>query len=175
MNEKEFEITVLGFREKLFRVALRYMQNSDDAEDAVQDVVLKLWRMNSKLAQYDSIEALAMTMMRNRCIDILRKENKLSDLSVVHIQKNSTSDERIIEARSEVEILHKVMQSLPEMQRIVLHLREIEQYEFEEIAEVLGIEVNAIRVNLSRARKKMRDELMKHRNYGLDRTREVNR
>jgi RNA polymerase sigma-70 factor (ECF subfamily) len=175
MNEKEFEITVLSFREKVFRVALRYMQNSDDAEDAVQDVVLKLWRMNSKLAQYDSIEALAMTMMRNRCIDILRKENKLSDLSVVHIQKNSTSDERRIEARSEVEILHKVMQSLPEMQRAVLHLREIEQYEFKEIAEVLGIEVNAIRVNLSRARKKMRDELLKHRNYGLDRTREVNR
>ena len=174
MDEKEFEITVLSFREKLFRIALRYMQNTDDAEDAVQDVVLKLWKMNSKLAKYDSIEALAMTMLRNRCIDLLRKENKLSDLSVVHIQKNSTSDERRIEARSEVEILHRVMQGLPEMQRAVLHLREIEQYEFEEIAEVLGIEVNAIRVNLSRARKKMRDELLKHRNYGLDKAREIN-
>ena len=174
MNEKEFEISVLSFREKLFRVALRYMQNTDDAEDAVQDVVLKLWKMNSKLAQYDSIEALAMTMMRNRCIDILRKENKLSDLSVVHIQNRSTSDEHRIEARSEVEILHRVMQDLPEMQRAVLHLREIEQYEFEEIAEVLGIEVNAIRVNLSRARKKMREELLKYRNYGLDRAREIN-
>jgi RNA polymerase sigma-70 factor (ECF subfamily) len=74
-----------------------------------------------------------------------------------------------------VEILHKVMQNLPEMQRAVLHLREIEQYEFDEIAEVLGIEVNAIRVNLSRARKKMRDELLKYRNYGLDKTGEPNR
>ena len=169
MEIKEFKVQVLSSKNKLFRFAFRLLQNHEEAEDTVQDVFLKLWDMRHKLDQYNSVEALAMTMTKNKCLDKLKaKRNQNVDIEKqAPILSAYTAPDRKTELQDTASLIQKVINQLPEQQKMIIQLRDVEGMEFEEIAEVMQLSVNNIRVNLSRARKKVRDVLTNTHNYGL--------
>lgn len=167
MNQTEFLKTILPCKDKLYRLAKRLLVSKDEAEDAVQEVFLKLWKGREKIGNYRSPEAFAVTMTKNYCLDRL-KSRQASNLKIVHSNyKNSENLERQVEANEGVELVTKIMQTLPEKQKMIMQLRDIEQFEFAEISQMLEINETAIRVALSRARKAVREQLIKQYNYGI--------
>lgn len=167
MTKTEFTNLVLPFKDKLYRLAKRILISSDEADDAVQEVFLKLWNGKENISNYKSVEAFAITMTKNYCLDRL-KSKQASNLKIVHSNyQTSENIEKNIEANDGVEIVFKIMETLPEQQKIVLQLRDIEQFEFSEIAKMLDSNETAIRVALSRARKTVRDAMIKRYNYGI--------
>jgi RNA polymerase sigma-70 factor (ECF subfamily) len=168
MNQNTFISLINPVKDKMYRLALRLLISKESAEDATQEVLLKLWNGNKKIKNYANLEAFAMTVTRNYCLDQLKSKQN-SNLKMVH--NNYESHERSIhdqlETTDELEQVSQILESLPEQQKIIFQLRDIEQYEFEEIAEITKMNETAIRVALSRVRKKIREELLKKHNYGI--------
>ena len=168
MQQKEFLKIVMPFKDKLYRMAKRLLVSKEEAEDATQEILLKLWSKNDAIAEYASIEAFAITMTKNYCLDRL-KSKQASNLKLVH---SNYRDERIalqkqIEVEDSVNWVEQIMKELPEQQKIILQLRDIEQYDFEEICKFLEMSPSAVRVSLSRARKTIRKKLIEKHNYGV--------
>ncbi|MCW8981999.1 MULTISPECIES: RNA polymerase sigma factor [Altibacter] len=167
MNQKEFLTTVMPFKDKLYRLAKRLLVSRDEAEDAVQEVFLKLWKGKQHMKRYKNPEAFAMTMTKNYCLDRL-KSKQAGNLKIVHSNfQNHENLEKKIEAEDGVALVFTIMETLPEQQKMILQLRDVEQFEFAEIAEILDSNETAIRVALSRARKTVREALIKQYKYGI--------
>ena len=158
MELKQFKIDVLPLREKLLNYARKLTEDPSDAEDAVQEVMLKLWNMRQRLDEYRSIEALAMTMTHHLCMDIwrARRPDGLS-LDQVQASSQSATPERLLEEKDEFRLMREIIDSLPSLQRTIIQMKDVQEYETDEIAEITGCNPEAIRSNLSRARKKVRD------------------
>ncbi len=168
MKQSEFLKTVMPFKDKVFRVAKRLLVSTEEAEDATQELYFKLWKNKSKLKDYKSVEAFAMTMTKNYCFDRL-KSKQASNLKLVHsnYQEKDTPLQKRVELNDSVSLVHKLINNLPEQQKLIIQLRDIEEYEFDEIAEQLNMQPTAVRVTLSRARKTIREQLTKQHNYGI--------
>ncbi|HAV54862.1 MAG TPA: RNA polymerase subunit sigma-70 [Aequorivita sp.] len=167
MEKTEFITVIMPFKDKLYRLAKRILVSKDEAEDAVQEVFLKLWNGKQNIENYKNPEAFAITMTKNYCLDRL-KSKQASNLKIVHSNyQTSENIEKRIEANDGVEMVFRIMETLPEQQRIVLQLRDVEQFEFSEIAQMLDSNETAIRVALSRARKAVKDEMIKNYKYGI--------
>ena len=168
MNQSDFLKSVLPFKDKVFRLAKRLLVSTEEAEDATQELYFKLWRNKEKLENYKNVEAFAMTMTKNYCFDRL-KSKQASNLTLVHsnYKEKETALETKIEQRDSVSQVHELIDKLPEQQKLVIQLRDIEQYDFEEIGKMLDLKPTAVRVALSRARKTIRQELVKQHNYGI--------
>tara|TARA_B100000787_G_scaffold34398_1_gene23789 strand:+ start:176 stop:682 length:507 start_codon:yes stop_codon:yes gene_type:complete len=167
MNQKEFLDMVLPIKDNLYRLARRFLISNDEAQDAVQEVFLKLWKNKEAIKKYRSPEAFAYTMTKNYCLDRL-KSKQASNLKLVHTNfENRTDLEQHIEAKDGVSLLFKLMETLPEQQKTILHLRDVEQLEFAEIAKITNTSQANVRVALSRARKKIKDLLLKQYNHGV--------
>ncbi len=167
MNQKEFLDIVLPIKDNLYRLARRFLISNDEAQDAVQEVFLKLWKNKEAIKKYRSPEAFAYTMTKNYCLDRL-KSKQASNLKLVHTNfENRTDLEQHIEAKDGVSLLFKLMETLPEQQKTILHLRDVEQLEFAEIAKITNTSQANVRVALSRARKKIKDLLLKQYNHGV--------
>jgi RNA polymerase sigma factor (sigma-70 family) len=168
MNQSEFMQIITPFKDKLFRLAKRLLVSTEEAEDATQEVLFKLWNKNEGLGQYNSVEALAMTMTKNYCLDQL-KSKRAGNLKIVH--SNFTDREAPLQQKIEDcdswEWAEKIISGLPEQQKLIVQMRDIEQYEFAEIAAVLEMQETAIRVALSRARKTIRENMIKTHRYGI--------
>lgn len=168
MKQSEFLNMVMPLKDKVFRFSKRLLVSTEEAEDATQELFLKLWRNREKISSYKNIEAFAMTMTKNYCFDRL-KSKQANNMSLVHSnyrEKGTTLDRRT-ELNDSVSIVHKLIDNLPEQQRMIIQLRDIEQYEFDEIGKMLDIKPTAVRVALSRARKTIREQLIKQHNYGI--------
>ena len=159
MKQSEFLETVLPFKDKVFRLAKRLLVSVEEAEDATQELYMKLWKNKKQIQNYKNVEAFAMTMTKNYCFDRL-KSKQASNLTLVHsnYEANETSLQRKIELNDSVSQVHKLIDNLPEQQRMIIQLRDIEQYEFDEIAKLLNMKPTAIRVALSRARKTIKEQ-----------------
>ena len=168
MKQSDFLKVVLPFKDKVFRLAKRLLVSTEEAEDATQELYFKLWRNKEKLADYKNVEAFAMTMTKNYCFDRL-KSKQANNLTLVHsnYKEKDTSLENKIEYKDSVNNVHKLIENLPEQQKIIIQLRDIEQYDFDEICEMVDMKPTAVRVSLSRARKTIREALIKQHNYGV--------
>jgi RNA polymerase sigma factor (sigma-70 family) len=167
MKQNDFISTVLPFKDKLFRIAKRLLVSSDEAEDAVQEVYLKLWKGKQNIKNYKSPEAFAITMTKNYCLDRL-KSKQATNLKIVHSNyDNHENLDKQIEANDGVALVFKIMESLPNQQKMILQLRDVEEFEYAEISKMLDINETAVRVSLSRARKNVREQLIKKHNYGI--------
>ena len=168
MNQNEFVKSITPFKDKLFRLAKRLLVSTEEAEDATQEVLLKLWNKNEDLGNYNSLEAFAMTMTKNYCLDQL-KSKRAGNMKLVH--DNYTDREPSLQKKLEdidsLNWVEKVINQLPEQQRMIIQMRDIEQYEFEEIAKILDMNETAIRVALSRGRKTIREFMLKTHDYGI--------
>ena len=164
MRSSEFKLLVLPFSSRLYRLAHSLLGNREEAEDAVQEVYLKLWKMRDDLENYKSIEALCVQVTRNHCLDLLRRR-KLERAVKEENEKErgeeflNPSEEMIRKERAE--ILNHLINQLPEPQRSLVHFRHIEGKEYSEIEELMDMKENAIRVSISRARKQLKEMLQK--------------
>lgn len=172
MNQNEFLTVVLPFKDKLFRLAKRLLVSTEEAEDATQEVLVKLWTKSDNLQTYKSTEAMAMTMTKNYCLDQL-KAKRSGNMQLVHTNytDGAAGVEQTVEDTDSLEWVNKIMLQLPEQHRVIIQLRDIEQYDFDEMAEILKMSESAIRVALSRARKTIRENMTKTHNYGMERGR----
>jgi RNA polymerase sigma factor (sigma-70 family) len=170
MNHEEFKIQVLPMKHKLFRLSLRLFGRVEEAEDSVQDAMIKLWTRREDLKNYSSIEAFAMTITKNICLDRIRSKafqtERLTDRQVLTVRQNP---EELLEKDDFTGFVRKIIENLPEQQKAIMHMRDIEGLEYDQIAEVMELNINAVRVNLSRARKKVRDTILKIQGYELAR------
>jgi len=168
MNQLEFTTLVMPFKDKIYRLAKRYLISKDSAEDVTQDIYFKLWKNKEKIKTYNNIEAFAMTMTKNLCLDVLKAKNS-SNLKIIHNNYKDLNNnlEKETEISDSINIVHQLINELPDKQKLIIQLRDVEQYSFEEIGKILEIQPTAIRVALSRARKTIREKLLKKHKYGI--------
>lgn len=166
MTRLEFNNQVLQLSRKLYLVAFRFLKRQDEAEDAVQEVFMRLWNKREGLERYNSLEALATASVRNYCIDILRRKKLMiveDNENHKGVLDNRPSPEEALENSEVSGILNKIIQGLPDIYREIITMKDIDGLSYEEIVEISGQNVNTLRVNLSRARKLIRDEYKKYR------------
>jgi RNA polymerase sigma factor (sigma-70 family) len=164
MNKEEFKREIIPLSEKMYRLSYRLLNDTELSRDCVQESFLKLWEQRNRLDQIDNIQAFAITMTRNICIDKLRHLKIVNESVQIFPEKSFESDYDHIESNI---LIKKLIQNLSDQQRLIIELRDIEEFTYEEIAASLNLSVNNIRVNLSIARKKIKEEMIKIYNYGL--------
>lgn len=161
MRVEDFTGIIDPIKDKLYRYALRIVKNEMEAEDVVQEVIIKLWKKKEQFAEIDNKEAWCMTLTRNLSIDKTRsRKGRTESIEDYHHVKDRTSDPHS-KAQSSDMMKHimELMDTLPENQKSVLHLRDVEGYSYKEISKITTLSVDQVKVNLYRARKSMRDKL----------------
>lgn len=162
MKPDIFRTEVLPLRGKLIHTAYKLLEERQDAEDAVQEVFIKLWNMREKLYNYESVEAFAITVIKNHCIDKLRIRDRSVPLEDEMYRRACPDNPYLqLERKNTEDVLKAIIEGLPALQQAIIKLKDVEEYELNEIAEITGTNVEAVRVNLSRARKKVREEYIR--------------
>lgn len=168
----DFREDILPLKDVLFRLALRTLKNREDAEDVVQEVMVKLWERRDSLREIDNIEHYAMRACHNLALDHIKRRERLTfdgggkTLEVLcSAQEGRLTEEgghltedgegRVF-ANETMEIIGRIIDTLPEKQRACIQLRDIEGYSYKEIAAVLGISEEQVKVNIFRARQTLR-------------------
>ena len=168
MTKEEFKIKILPLSNRIYRIALRFLNDKQEAEDATQDVLIKLWDKRKKLKQYKSIEAFSTVITKNYCLDKLKaRRMEFKELENNSLMVDTKTPDKKAEDYESYNVINSIINTLPDQQKIIMQLRDIEQCSYEEIEKVTTMSVNTIRVALSRARKKVKEELIKKYNYGL--------
>ena len=167
MDIQTFKIRALPVREKVYRLSLRMLRCHADAEDAAQEVMLKLWTMRDRLAACRNVEALAVQICKNANINRLKAGKYTSDHAFDAMQDTSPTPDQQLETADSMATVARIIGRLPEMQRMVIRLRDVEGFQPAEIAEIIGCEESAVRMNLSRARKKVKEEFFKINQFSL--------
>ncbi len=171
MKEISFQNDVLPLKNKLFRLALRITLNREEAEDVVQDTLIKVWNARDRWQEFDSIEAYSLTIARNLSLDCIKKmENQndsLEEQNTERLDENtSTPSERMIQ-KDKLNIVKNIIDELPEKQRSCLQLRDIEGKSYKEIADILSITEDQVKVNIFRARQTVKQRFQQFDRYGL--------
>ncbi len=169
MTTEQYEALFYKMRDKLYRYALRFVKDSETAEDVVQDVMSKLWQKRQEADQIENIEAWLMVLTRNRSLDVLRKvkDNHVNvDEAYTISDKEPIADQQMEHADLMSQLQHCLNQ-LPEKQRSIFHLREIEQMTYDEIALATGFGLDDVKVSLFRARKHIQRMLSKINTFGF--------
>lgn len=156
MEQKEFETLIRQIRPKLYAEALRLLTDSDEAEDVTQETILKLWTIRQQLEAYRSVEALAVVMVRRLALSRKRVATTipLSDWQQTDTDSIDSPEDLLISREEETKVI-KMISTLPDAQQTVLRMKHIDGLETSEIARITGSSEEAIRQNLSRARKKI--------------------
>lgn len=141
-------------KDKLFRFAFRLLQNVEEAEDAVQDVMAGIWAKRDRWGEWKSIEAYCMTATRNNCLDRMRKR-RIPAVQEGRAGQLSSADRDPYEKMMDKQMIQRIRQCidvLPENQQQVVRLREMEGFSYNEIAEVLDMTLDQVKINLFRGR-----------------------
>ncbi len=162
MTREDFNIYVRQITKRLYSFAFRILKNQVEAEDAVQEVLIRMWKMGKKLDGYYSIDALATTMIKNYSIDQLRKQKHLYRENDIHDDLLSSTPLELMEQTESSNIIQGIIEGMPEVYRNIIILRDIEDLSYEEISKMTGQSTGALRVILSRARAILRIEYKKH-------------
>jgi RNA polymerase sigma factor (sigma-70 family) len=161
MTEREFKIDVLPYSRKVYPLAYRMLGSRHAAQDAIQQAMLRLWERRSTLKGSTNMQALVFTVVRNICLDELKKKRPVAVEEPGKIVAMSSDLPAEQEKKEAVRIIGEIVEQLPEQQREVITLRDMDGLEFDEIATIMNIEVTYVRVLLSRARKTVREKMEK--------------
>ena len=162
MTLQTFETSVFSLKDEMYRFAKKFLQSSDEAEDLVQDLMLKFWQKKEELLQYGNLKSYILKCVKNDCLNRLKHHQVKMNFAEVKLH---TSDEFQMEINNLKDYILKYISELPEKQRLVIHLKDVEEHEVSEIAEILEMEENAVRVNLMRARQKVKLQITQLMNY----------
>ncbi len=174
MKKINFRNDILPMKDSLFRLALRITLSREEAEDIVQDTLIKVWNRRDSWDTIENIEAFSLTVCRNMALDRLRlHENQNASLDDEAPEAGNDSPdtasnpfERTVQ-REKVEIVRTLIDALPEKQRSCMQLRDFEGKTYKEIATVLGITEDQVKVNIFRARQTVKQQFLQYDNYGL--------
>ncbi len=169
MNLEDFETRVLPAKNKLYRFAFRLLGSSDEAKDVVQETMIKVWS-GRDMAEVQNMEAWCMRITKNLSLDKLRSKQRRSTSPMeegfeVRQEGLSPFDKTVL--KESMKRIDELMTKLPDKQRQVMHLRDIEGHSYNEICEILELDMNQVKVNLFRARNAVREKLIKLNTYGL--------
>lgn len=166
MDRKEFIEKVLPLKNAIFRFANRMLSNRNEAEDLVQEVFIRLWVRKKSLQNKENIGAFVMAATKNLCIDMLRKrKNTLLNTDNHDIRSKLPTPARQVELNDTSNLIGRIIENLPEKQKMAIHLRDIEGLSYQEIEKISDMTINSIKVNLSRARHKVREILIERYDY----------
>ena len=170
MTKDQFIQEVLPIQHSLYRYVLSIVFEEELAKDIVQEVLLKLWDQRVKLSTINNIEAWGIRVARNLAYDKLRLANRRTEPidRVVHQFVASSFPDKEVESEDLLQAVKELMQDLPEKQQEIFRLRELLGYSNAEIEEILSLDRNQVKVNLFRARQKIKANLLRLINYGLD-------
>jgi RNA polymerase sigma factor (sigma-70 family) len=170
MNLEAFQNSVLPVKNKLFRFALKFLRNEEEAKDVVQEVFIKVWNGREQMDEIQNVEAWCMRITRNLSLDrirsITRKQTEPIEESY-HLRHDALTPHESAEVGESMKRIAEFISSLPEKQRQIIHLRDVEGYSYNEISEILELDMNQVKVNLFRARNAVREKLMKINAYGI--------
>ncbi|MBO0939596.1 sigma-70 family RNA polymerase sigma factor [Fibrella sp. HMF5335] len=167
MDLQAFKQRILPVQGRLFRLAQLFLRNREEAEDALQDVLMRLWSNRQQLDAYHSVEALAVQMTKNLCLDRLKAHRRQPVTATDDYQNVLATDDspyRQVELLDSASQMQRLIDALPDQQKLLIHLREVEDYSFDEIEQITGLTTNNIRVILSRTRQRLRDDYLKVNN-----------
>jgi len=170
MSLTYFKQHILPVKDKLYRLALRIMSDDAAAQDVVQEVLVKAWKQQDAWPAIRNVEAWCMKLTKNHAIDKIRSHHRTERLempSLPGLATDSPSPLAAAEYSDTMAHLVKLMQQLPEKQRLVMHLRDIEEQSYQEIAELLDMPMNQVKVNLFRARNQVRILYLQTEKHGL--------
>jgi RNA polymerase sigma factor (sigma-70 family) len=158
MHSKKFMELILPLQNSLYRLAYAMLRNREEAEDVVQEIFYRLWSKNSMLDQLDSIRAFALKMTKNLCLDKIKgRKRVIGEIEKLNLRSNQPNPHENTEAGNLIEIVQKIISTLPQQQQLVIHLRNIEELSLDEISTVTEMSVNHVRVTLSRARRNINE------------------
>jgi len=171
MRQRKFE-KIIAIKDKLFRLAFSIIGNREDAEDVVQETMLRVWNKQDSLDVIDNPEGYSMRAVRNIALDkLVLKENqndRLSDTNASVMTRDHPDE--ILEKQEQISLIYKLIEQLPEKQRTVMQLRDVEEMSYKEIARVMNITEEQVKVTLFRARQKVKEYFKKINHYGLSKT-----
>lgn len=168
MNSDSFHTVILPLKDKFFRLAYSIVRERAEAEDIVQDVLLKLWNRRDEWDYIENLDAYCFRMIKNLSLDRLSTLNMRQTGTIdperenVHFIDNRSPDSEM-EGKEQHYVIERCIRSLTENQRLVFTLREIEGMSYREIAEALDISEDMVKISLHRARRKMKDLLSGYR------------
>lgn len=169
MKEISFRNDILPLKDKLYRLALRITLDSAEAEDIVQDTMIRVWNKRDEWAQFNSIEAFCLTVARNLAIDRSQKSEAQNIELTTETQEMSdgSTPERQLERSEQMDLVRKLINELPEKQRTIIQLRDIEERSYKEIADVMQLTEDQVKVTLFRARQRIKAKYNEIQSYGL--------
>ena len=164
-----FQTDILPLKNELFRLALRITQNRFEAEDVVQETMLKVWKGRSEWDNIDSIEAYCLTACRNLSLDKMRHmDNQVQNIeqeSEPADQSYSANPEEQAVQHDRLQLVRQLISQLPEKQRTCMQLRDVEGKSYRDIANIIGISEEQVKVNIFRARQTIRERFQKAENF----------
>lgn len=170
MDLEAFQNRVLPAKNKLFRFALRFLGNEEEAKDIVQEVFIRVWNGREQMHKVENWEAWCMRITRNLSLDrvrlISRKQTRPIEESM-NVQHADLTPYQSTEMEENMQKITQMIDALPEKQRQVIHLRDVEGYSYQEICDILELDMNQVKVTLFRARNAVREKLTKIDAYGL--------
>lgn len=164
MSKETLTSTFTELRKNFLRLAMRFLPNKEDADDALQEAFFRLWRHADKIGSREEAEALTVVTVKNLCIDTLRKRNNIPTVELDENRDESVCDQadESIEREERFRTLERIIElRLTPLQQQILRMKEYEGKKYDEIAEMLGMQEPAVRMQLSRARKEIRDCYLK--------------
>jgi len=166
MTAEEFKNSVLPYSGKLYPLLGRILANDEEIRDALQEIMLKLWNKRDKLEELKCLEAYIITVAKNYCIDLKKKKKPsyvdgTSSILFLNIEDRGLDPD----IKEKYELVQQAIAGLPDKYQTILQLRDIDGFSFKEIKEMMNLEVANIRVILSRARRKVKEEVEKIMDY----------
>lgn len=158
MNKLEFRHKVFSLSERLYPMVYRLLGNKTEVEDAIQEIMLKLWLKRKQIKNHPNINGFVFLTARNYCIDILRKNKPKIEKPDIYFLKSQIEHDKL-EWKELNEIILNIVEKLPKQQKEVLIMRDLDGLEFSEISSLTKLKIEHVRVLLSRARKQVRLEL----------------
>lgn len=158
----DFKEKIWPLKDRLYRMALRLLEDRSEAEDVAQEVMIKLWQKRKDLSSINNIDAWSFRLTKNLALDKLKggyHKRKTSIDQVIDFPTKNLSPDRQIESNDSMTFIKQKMQLLPEQHRLVMHLRDIEELSYQEICDALNMSMAQVKSNLFRARQAMRVEL----------------
>lgn len=172
MKKITFQNDILPLKNELYRLALRITLNPAEAEDVVQETMIKIWNRRDQWDEIESIEAFSLTICRNLALDKMRKtEGQNQSLDEVAVdapdRSYSSNPEEQAMQQDRIELIRQLIGQLPEKQRTAMQLRDFEGKSYKEIAAIMGISEEQVKVNIFRARQAIRQKYFETEKYGL--------
>lgn len=164
MSKETLTSTFTELRKGFFRLAMRFLSNQEDADDALQEAFFRLWKHADRIDTPEEAEALTIVTVKNLCIDTLRKRNHLQTVELDESRDNvlTESASNVMERKERFNAVQRIIeQRLTPLQKQILHMKEYEEKDYDEIAASLGMQPPAVRMQLSRARKEIRECYLK--------------